>query len=476
MFGIESCDAKRIVGEISDYMKNQGLVFESIKLNGASSYAILLGKSSVGYRTRSKWNKSGIVFFCSEVDASNLSRSLGLTLDDNSGDPVRPYAVFVKDNQVSDVIQVLKKNQLNTGEISSDSSYLQRSVPAKRGDSYQAKFWTEYFPHVKQCLARDGYSSSDSNTETTVRDTFYLERKDSRDFLSWFESKETVEEAKKRIIELLTVAARRSSNLKNDIKYYSRDIDYFAEFYWKTKGKTYEGSTTREDSRYAFVKTLKGKENVSLVRSRGNGDLFVRKEYNVYNADVFNRIREAGIDGLPELIEINEVGNRLYTIEQYIDGDTLLEIFERTGPLDEDMIRTIVMQLCRILKSLHAMNPQVLHRDIKPSNIMMDKQGKIYLIDFNASKQVHGNTSEDTVLYGTQYFAAPEQLIGYMASSPATDIFSLGATLSYLMTGMYHSQMIAPGKYKKVLMKCVEMSPKDRYQSVEEFEQAFLNA
>ena len=475
MFGTESGDSKRIVSELAEYMKGQGLTFKKINLEDSSPYAILTGKSSIGFRKSSKWNKTGIVFFCTETDARRINSELQIPLDDNSTDTSRPYAIFVRDSLVADVVRVLKTNPANM--LQGDGITRASAGPATRKgkDSYQNRFWDEYFPHVKTCLARDGYSSSDSNTETTVRDTFYLERKDSRDFLSWFESRETVEEAKKRIIELLTAAARRSSNLKNDIKYYSRDIDYFAEFYWKTQGKTYEGST-KEDSRYVFVRTLKGKANVSLVSSRGNGELYVRKEYSVYNADVFNRIKAAGIDGIPELIEIDEVGNRLYTIEQYISGDTLLELFERNGPLDEGMIRTIAIELCRILKRLHEMNPQVLHRDIKPSNIIIDKQGKVYLIDFNASKEVRGNTSEDTVLYGTQYFAAPEQLIGYMASSPATDIFSLGATLSYLMTGMYHSQMIAPGRYKKVLAKCVEMSPKDRYQSVEEFEQAFLNA
>ena len=475
MFGTESGDSRRIVGELTEYMKGQGLIFKKINLEDSSPYAILTGKSSVGFRKSSKWNKTGIVFFCTETDARRIHSELQLPLDDNSTDASRPYAIFVRDGLVVDVVRILKMNPANTLQGASLTMPAVSLAIRKGKDSYQNRFWDEYFPHVKSCLARDGYSSSDSNTETTVRDTFYLERKDSRDFLSWFENKETVEEAKKRIIELLTAAARRSSNLKNDIKYYSRDIDYFAEFYWKTQGKIYEGST-KEDSKYVFVRTLKGKANVSLVSSKENGDLYVRKEYSVYNADVFNRIKAAGIDGLPELIEINEVGNRLYTIEQYVSGDTLLEIFERKGPLDEGMIRTIAIELCRILKRLHAMNPQVLHRDIKPSNIMMDNQGKVYLIDFNASKEVHGNTSEDTVLYGTQYFAAPEQLIGYMASSPATDLFSLGATLSYLMTGMYHSQMIAPGRYKKVLTKCVEMSPKDRYQSVEEFEQAFLNA
>ncbi len=130
-------------------------------------------------------------------------------------------------------VELLKSNQFNIMEGTGVKMPSRRS----KNESYQNQFWDEYFPHVKKCLARDGYSNSDSNTETTVRDTFYLERKDSRDFLEWFENAQTVAQAKKRIVELLTQANRRSSNLKNDIKYYSRDIDYFAEFYWSTHEK-----------------------------------------------------------------------------------------------------------------------------------------------------------------------------------------------------------------------------------------------
>ena len=84
------------------------------------------------------------------------------------------------------------------------------------------------------------------------------------------------------------------------------------------------------------------------------------------------------------------------------------------------------------------------------------------------------NTSEDTALYGTQYFAAPEQLLGYGSSSPATDIYGLGATFNYLITGLYASQIISPGRYKSVIEKSVKMDPENRYQSIEEFEQAIL--
>ena len=466
MFITADLDSRKIVTKLVDYMKGEGLSFSKINLDDSSPYAILNGKSSVGYRERSKWNKTGIVFFCTKADADNLSRGLNVTLDDNSNDKTRPYAVFVRDNDISEAVKALKKNPLNTVIKSVSESRTNKEMSK---DSYQYRYWDEYYPYVQASLAKDGYSNSDSNTETAVRDTFYLERKDSTDFLEWFKDEETVAMAKVRLAELLTQANRKSSNLSLDLKYYSRDIDYFAKFIWGIQGVQKDN-----DSPYSFIKIINDKPNVKLIRDNRDGSLYVRKEYLVYNQDVFTRLKEANIDGLPNLIEVSKKADRLFTIEEYVEGNTLLELFKTNGPFDEDKIKSIALSLCRILKQLHGMNPQLIHRDIKPSNIMIDKSGKVYLIDFNASKEFHEDTSEDTFLYGTQYFAAPEQLIGYMASTPSTDIFGLGATLSYLMTGMYHSQALAIGKYNRIFKKCVEMNPKDRYQTVDEIEQDFI--
>ena len=471
MFGVESRDSRRIVSEIADYMKDQGLTVVTVNLTDSSPYAVLSGKSSVGYRTRSKWNRTGIVFFCSDADTKNISQKLDVEIYDNA-DKDRPNAIFVTDSQVPEIVEIFKQNPLNIS-YQNRSSSTRKIDSAPKGTSYQNKYWTDYFPHVKMCLARDGYSNSDSNTETTVRDTFYLERKDSRDFLSWFEDENTVEEAKQRVSELLAAAGRVSSSLKNDIKYYSRDIDYFAEFYWKLQGKAYGSGKL---SPYEFIKILKNKSNVSLVKGREDGRYYVRKEYTVFNEEVFLKLKDEQISGLPRLVEVKKQNGKLYTVEEYIDGCSLYEMVEKQGMLSEDAVRNITMVLCRILKRLHHMTPPMIHRDIKPSNIMIGQDKSVYLIDFNASKEVHENTSEDTVLYGTQYFAAPEQLTGYKASEPTADIFGLGATISYILTGMYHSQVIAPGRYQKILERCLRLDPKDRYQSIEEFEADFLKA
>jgi len=97
--------------------------------------------------------------------------------------------------------------------------------------NYQRKYWDEYFKACKRYLKNDDRSDSDANTETVVRDTFYLERNcENVDFLSWFKDKESLASAKGKIEEVLKSANRKNSNLKNDIKAYSRCLDYFYKF------------------------------------------------------------------------------------------------------------------------------------------------------------------------------------------------------------------------------------------------------
>ncbi len=468
MINTSNGDARRIVDEMSQYMKREGISFRTINLDDPSPYAVISGGSSIGYRKQSRnWDKTGIVFFCTQTDAYNLKNELSLELEHNT-QKSRPFAVFIPDVDFEEAVRVLKSNPLNN-EIPNEKSTKPRS---KKNGSYQSMFWDEYFPFLKQCLARDGKKNTDSTTETRARDTFYLERHDVRDFLSWFEDEKTLSDAKNRMVELLEASSRQHSNLKSDIKSYTEDLDYFAEF----RGLDFVRKNRDDNSKYEFIKNLGNKENVSLVRDKESGTLYVKKEYTLYNRSVFDTLQNAEIEGLPKLYEVNEFGGTLQTLEEYIDGESLLEKLNRDGVFSEDEIKNVAISICMALKRLHSMKPILLHRDIKPSNIMVDKSGKIYLIDFNASREYRGNVSEDTELIGTQYFASPEQITGYHESTPASDIFSLGATLSYLMTGVYAKNHIADGKYHDVWAKCIEDSAKDRYQNVEEFIGALILA
>lgn len=219
----------------------------------------------------------------------------------------------------------------------------------------------------------------------------------------------------------------------------------------------------------SLFKTIKEfKNNVTLVENSFDDSYYVRKEYAVYNREVFERVKRSNISGIPHIYEICENNGKLYTLEEYIEGETLQQIFNAKGVFNEKEVIYIAIELCKILKQLHNMMPPLLHRDIKPSNIILDRDSKVFLIDFNATKELHAGNSEDTILYGTQYFGAPEQLLGYGVSTPSTDIFGLGATLSYLLTGVYYTQMIAPGKLSSIFTKCTSMDWKNRYQTADE--------
>ena len=228
------------------------------------------------------------------------------------------------------------------------------------------------------------------------------------------------------------------------------------------------------EQRYIFYKMIDPQKNVSIVMNKDNNKLYVQKEYSVYNRKVFEKLKEMHFTGVPIIYECVEENNKLYTVEEYIRGTDLLRRFNEHGIFKEKDVLEISIQLCDILKKLHALNPPIIHRDIKPSNIMIRKNGSLVLIDFNATKEYQDGVNEDTVLFGTRYFAAPEQLTGYGQSDIRTDIYGIGATMNYLMTGMAVNQMIIPGVFHDIWQKCTRMDQSDRYGSIEALERDLL--
>jgi serine/threonine protein kinase len=123
-------------------------------------------------------------------------------------------------------------------------------------------------------------------------------------------------------------------------------------------------------------------------------------------------------------------------VQQLAIGQSLQDLCEQGWQPDELQIKHIAIQLMEILAYLHQLNPPVIHRDIKPANVIYqpDEQ-KVFLVDFGAVQDVYRNTfSYGKTFVGTMGFVAPEQYKGSV--SFASDLYSLGATLVYLITGM----------------------------------------
>ena len=99
----------------------------------------------------------------------------------------------------------------------------------------------------------------------------------------------------------------------------------------------------------------------------------------------------------------------------------------------EKEVKNIAQQILEILIYLHSLDPPVIHRDIKPNNLIRSDEGKIYLVDFGAVQNTYYHTLiQGSTVVGTYGYMAPEQFRG--KAVPATDLYSLGATILYLLT------------------------------------------
>mgnify|MGYP001091278599 FL=1 len=226
--------------------------------------------------------------------------------------------------------------------------------------------------------------------------------------------------------------------------------------------------TLEEESRLSFYReltVLDEKKNIVLVQDIRNSELCVKKTLDIYSRDVYEQLASIRIEGVPAVKECVADDGKLIVVEEYVQGRSLKQVLDEQGLLNEEQAYDIAVQLADVLVRLHQLEPAIVH--IKPSNIIIEKNGHVNLIDFNAARHVNADKNEDTRMLGTVYFAAPEQF-GFGQSDERTDIYGLGATINYIMTGDKPGAGIAECRFSDILKKCLMVDAKDRYQSAEE--------
>ncbi|MGD1896539.1 MAG: serine/threonine protein kinase [Phormidesmis sp.] len=166
-------------------------------------------------------------------------------------------------------------------------------------------------------------------------------------------------------------------------------------------------------------------------------------------------------------------------VQSYIAAKSLQSLVASGQTFQEAQLRQLACQLLTILSYLHNRYPAVVHRDIKPSNILLsnlddDQLFKVYLVDFGSVHTV-SHTGTMTVV-GTYGYMPPEQFGG--RAVPASDLYSLGATLIYLITGQHpadldnlhqalHSYRISP-TFKHCIQQLTRTALAERTTSAEE--------
>lgn len=190
-----------------------------------------------------------------------------------------------------------------------------------------------------------------------------------------------------------------------------------------------------------------------------------------------------GSDYIPKLYAYFSENGQFYLVQEWIHGQTLSHKVETEGSLSETAVRDILLSLLQVLDYLHSQG--IIHRDIKPDNILLrESNGKPVLIDFGAVKETmttllvnaQGKTKHSVVL-GTPGYMSPEQATG--RSLYASDMYSLGMTAIYLLTGKQPQefeldskneqllwQQYAPqvsSHFAAILNQAIQYHPRDRY-------------
>jgi serine/threonine protein kinase len=137
--------------------------------------------------------------------------------------------------------------------------------------------------------------------------------------------------------------------------------------------------------------------------------------------------------------DAGEAGGRHFLVMEYVDGCNLATLVREQGPLPVRLALEYLMQAARGLAHAHAGG--TIHRDIKPANLLVDRDGNVKVLDLGLARMVSAGEAGAThltssgAIMGTAAFMAPEQATDAHEADHRADIYSLGCTLYYLLTG-----------------------------------------
>ena len=227
--------------------------------------------------------------------------------------------------------------------------------------------------------------------------------------------------------------------------------------------------------RTVAIKALKSsaatEENVATRFEREAKSLAMLQHENIIHVYDFHRERGA-----------------LFIVMEYVQGIDLYDLLDKCGRLPYDVAAIIAMQVARALDYVHYRS--IVHRDIKPANVMLSRQGGVKVMDFGIARDTNfGDLTEAGTGIGTPAYMSPEQVLGDKLDA-RSDIFSLGVVLYQMVTGkkpfvedekrsaMHKIRLEKhvgvrklnpeiPRELERVIDKCLEKQPRDRWRSAQ---------
>ncbi len=215
-----------------------------------------------------------------------------------------------------------------------------------------------------------------------------------------------------------------------------------------------------------------------LARDRESGDMAVVKCYLkgslLYERAEPEALKALDAPPLPRFIAEYTGDAMRCALREYVPGEPLDKAAARRK-FSEDEVIDIGLRLCDQLIALHGLHPPVIHRDIKPQNVVLRPDGMAVLIDFGIARVVSGGAGGDTVVYGTQGFAPPEQY-GFAATDCRSDIYSLGMLLQWLRTGQARPPQSPEAPLERVIARCAAFDPARRFSDIGQVKRALQSA
>ena len=216
---------------------------------------------------------------------------------------------------------------------------------------------------------------------------------------------------------------------------------------------------------------------IKEVLKQGEENLEIKKNSLIAETEMLKKLKHPN---LPSIVDVIETDNTFLVVMDYIEGNDLGDIVNEFGAQPQDKVIEWAKQICDVLRYLHSRNPVIIYRDLKPANIMLKPDGNITLIDFGTAREAEVKDVANTISLGTRGYAAPEQFGDGARADNRTDIYCFGATIYHLVTGHNPAEepyVIEPirninpslsGGLEKIILKCTQPKPQDRYQNCEE--------
>lgn len=246
-------------------------------------------------------------------------------------------------------------------------------------------------------------------------------------------------------------------------------------------GETLKGGDYKIDDRISS-----GGQATTYLATKASGEKCVLKEFILATSSTSSAPIESAREFEAEVSLLSQLSHpgivsledfffedgRVYVAMEYIEGVTLRQKVQQDGKLSESEVVRITQATCDVLEYLHGCTPPIVHRDVTPENILLGSDGTIKLIDFSLAVRQDGRQTTDSC--AKQCFTPPEQFREEVCIQ--SDIYALGATMYFLLTGLTPKPISrsSPGAkvpeitsaLNTIVERATELELSQRYESV----------